>query len=90
MTDHPDPDFRDIATIATAPGDDTTIAIGVDVVLGQVVLRFEPIAPDEEDIDIQDGELVVAPRHVCLLTPDQADLLAELLEHAAHHARSDL
>jgi hypothetical protein len=88
--EHGEPPYHvhELAKIQTAPDDDTVIVIGADN-SGQVVLRFEAIAPDEDDVDIQDGALVVAPRHVTELTPDQADLLAELLEHAAQHARSE-
>jgi hypothetical protein len=78
----------DIAKVQTAPDDDTVIVIGV-ANCGEIHLLAIPIAPDDEDIDFQDGQVVVAPRHVCRLTPDQAELVAELLVHAAKHARSE-
>jgi hypothetical protein len=87
MTDEPDY-VTDIAKVHTAPRDDTMIVIGV-ASCGEIHLRAVPIAPDDEDIDVQHGEVVIAPRHLIRLTPDQAELVAELLVHAAKAARSE-
>jgi hypothetical protein len=80
---------RSLAKMQTAQTDQTYIVIGVDDTAGEVVLRFMPTVPTDEDIDMFEHRPIVAPRHVCVLTVYQAGLLAELLTHAAHHAGRD-
>jgi hypothetical protein len=89
VTDHPGFEVRDLAKLHTAAADDTFVVIGVDAT-SQVVLRFMPLAPTDDNVDMFMHKPTAFPRHVCLLTPDQADLLAELLVHAAKHAKGEL
>ena len=81
-------ELSDIARLHTAPDDDTVIAVGVDSD-GLIVLRMMPIAPDDDDIDMVDHRPTVMPRHVSLLTGEQALRLAERLTYAAENFTGD-